>query len=232
MTMAVGLASREDLNIPDEIQLRDVIRKRDRKDHYAQIKRLFDVAFSACALLFLLPLSVVIAVVIFCDDPHGSPVFMQIRVGKDGRQFRFYKFRTMVVDAEARLQELRDQNEMEGHAFKIKNDPRITRVGKFLRETGLDELPQLVNVLKGDMSVVGPRPPLPEEVEEYTDYERLRLLVNPGLTCYWQTQHNRNELSFQHWVELDIRYILERNFWVDLKLICRTVYVMLRRDGR
>lgn len=216
----------------DEETLRAEIRKRDRERCYGFIKRVFDVVASACALVILMPLFLFIAVLIFLDDPRGNPFFSQQRVGRDGCVFQLYKFRTMVVEAETLFESVKDQNEASGHAFKMKDDPRITKIGKFLRQTSLDELPQLLNVLRGDMSFVGPRPPLPREVEEYTDYERLRLLVTPGLTCFWQTEKNRNDISFDRWVELDLKYILERNVLLDMKLILKTVLVMARRDGR
>lgn len=198
---------------------------------YLAAKRCFDVVMSLLALILLSPLFLVLAVIIFVDDPHGSPIFSQIRVGKDGRLFRFYKFRSMIVNAEDLLEKLQDQNEMEGPAFKIKDDPRITRVGKFIRRTSLDELPQLVNVLKGELSLVGPRPPLPREVEQYTPRQIKRLTVKPGLTCYWQTQPHRNSLSFDQWLALDLRYINERSALVDLKILFATVKVVLRGDG-
>ena len=198
---------------------------------YLAAKRCFDVVMSLLALILLSPLFLVLAVIIFVDDPHGSPIFSQIRVGKDGRLFRFYKFRSMIVNAEDLLEKLQDQNEMEGPAFKIKDDPRITRIGKFIRRTSLDELPQLVNVLKGELSLVGPRPPLPREVEQYTSEQMKRLTVKPGLTCYWQTQPHRNSLSFDQWLALDLRYINERSALVDLKILFATVKVVLRGDG-
>ena len=190
---------------------------------YLAAKRCFDVVMSFLALILLSPLFLVLAVIIFVDDPHGSPIFSQIRVGKDGRLFRFYKFRSMIVNAEDMLEQLQDQNEMEGPAFKIKDDPRITRIGKFIRKTSLDELPQLVNVLKGELSLVGPRPPLPREVEQYTPKQMKRLTVKPGLTCYWQTQPHRNSLSFDQWLALDLQYINERSALVDLKILFATV---------
>ena len=137
----------------------------------------------------------------------------------------------MCVDAEKRLEKLLPYNEMTGPAFKIQNDPRITRLGRFLRSTGLDELPQLVNILKGDMTIVGPRPPLFREVQEYTDYQRQRLAVTPGLTCQKQVSPNRNSLSFDAWVELDLRYIREQNWLLDWKLIFQTGRAVLRREG-
>ena len=161
----------------------------------------------------------------------GPIFFSQIRVGKNGRKFRFYKFRSMRANAEDMLKDLLKDNEMDGPVFKMANDPRITRVGSFIRKTSLDELAQLVNVLKGDMSIVGPRPPLPREVEQYDAYTFQRLYVTPGLSCYWQIQPHRNELSFEEWVDLDIKYIQERSFITDWKIIFRTVAVMLTRQG-
>lgn len=141
------------------------------------------------------------------------------------------KLRTMVPQAESMLDSLLDQNEMDGPVFKIKDDPRITRVGKFLRKTSIDELPQLWNILKGDMSIVGPRPAIPREVEQYTVYQRQRLYVTPGLTCYWQIQSHRNELSYDEWLELDLKYIRERSFWVDWKIIFKTFGAVLKLTG-
>lgn len=137
----------------------------------------------------------------------------------------------MYKNADQMLDLLMDENEMDGPVFKIKHDPRITRVGRFIRKTCIDELPQLFNILKGDMSIVGPRPALPREVEQYTDYERQRLYVTPGLTCYWQTMPDKNSISFSDWMELDLKYIQERSFLVDWKIIFRTVKVVLRKEG-
>jgi lipopolysaccharide/colanic/teichoic acid biosynthesis glycosyltransferase len=170
--------------------------------------------------------------VIVIDDPHGSPIFSQTRVGRNGKEFRFYKFRSMRNHAEDMLDELLQDNEMDGPAFKIKDDPRITRVGKFLRKSSIDELPQLWNVLKGDMSIVGPRPALPREVEQYDAYALQRLLIHPGLTCYWQIQPMRNSLSFERWVALDIKYIQERSFFTDLKIILRTFGAVFGMNGQ
>ena len=142
-----------------------------------------------------------------------------------------YKFRSMYIDAEDRLEELLELNEADGPAFKIKDDPRITRVGKFIRKTSIDELPQLVNVLKGDMSIVGPRPALPREVEVYNEFQEQRMFITPGLTCYWQIQPNRNDISFNEWVKLDLKYIRERSFWVDWKIIIMTVKAVVCRQG-
>ena len=198
---------------------------------YWLLRRGQDILLSLLALAVLAPALLLLALVIYIDDPHGSPIYSQIRCGKNGKAFRMYKFRTMCIDAGAKLAELLDQNEMDGPVFKIRDDPRITRIGRFLRRTGIDELPQLVNVLKGDMSIVGPRPALPGEVAEYNSYQRQRLSVTPGLTCYWQIQPHRNELSFDKWVELDVRYIRERSFWVDWKIIFMTIGAVVHGYG-
>lgn len=208
---------------------------RDRTLHARKLywlgRRSQDVLFSLLALIVLWPFLVLIALVIWIDSPGASPIFAQDRVGRNGKIFKFLKFRSMVPDAEAKLDELLAQNEMDGPVFKIKKDPRITRVGRFLRKTSIDELPQLINILRGDMSIVGPRPALPREVEQYGDYERQRLMVSPGLTCYWQIQPHRNDLSFEEWLELDLKYIRERSFLVDWKIIFSTVRAVIGMDG-
>lgn len=198
---------------------------------YRMGRRVQDVVLSLAALVVLAPFLGAVALAIWLDSPGASPLFVQQRVGQGGRPFRLWKFRSMVPDAEARLESLLDQNEMDGPAFKIKHDPRITRVGRWIRSTSIDELPQLVNILKGEMSFVGPRPALPREVEQYTRYERQRLYVTPGLTCYWQVQPRRNELSFARWMELDLKYIQEQSFWTDWKLILKTAAAVFRRYG-
>ena len=198
---------------------------------YLRYKRIQDVILSALALVVLSPLLILIALAIVVDDPRGGPIFTQSRCGMGGREFRLYKFRTMCADAEEQLEKLLPYNEMTGPAFKIREDPRITRFGRLLRSTSLDELPQLINILRGDMSIVGPRPPLPREVVKYTPYQRQRLNIQPGLTCFWQIQRGRNELDFDAWMELDLRYIRERNWLLDWKLIFLTVKTIFRRDG-
>ena len=198
---------------------------------YLVCKRAFDIVVSFCALVVLSPVFLIICLIIYLDDPHGSPLFSQMRIGKNGKAFRFYKFRSMVVNAEDLLVGLQNQNEMSGPAFKMKNDPRITKVGKFILKTSLDELPQLWNVLKGDMSFVGPRPPLPNEVEQYTEEQKRRLSVTPGLTCYWQVQPSRNDLDFDEWFELDMKYIRERSMKIDIKIIFQTILVVLHMEG-
>ena len=202
------------------------------KEAYWFFRRVQDIIFSLLALEVLLVPMLIVALIILIDSPGASPLFVQTRVGRDGKLFRFYKFRTMVPDAEKKLNELLKYNEMKGPAFKIKKDPRITRTGKLLRKSGIDELPQLLNVIKGDMSIVGPRPPLPREVEKYDDYARQRLYITPGLTCYWQIQPRRNELSFRDWVDLDIKYIQERSFLTDWKIILKTFIAVVTLQGR
>lgn len=201
------------------------------KPVYDFIKRVFDIFFSLLALIVLCPLFIIISVVIMIHDRNLKPFFIQNRCGRNGKQFKFYKFRTMCVDAESKLEQLQEKNEMDGPVFKITEDPRITKIGKVLRTTGIDELPQLWNILKGDMSFVGPRPPIPKEVEQYSDTDRLRLLVKPGLTCYWQVQPKRNSISFEKWMELDRKYIQQRSFWVDIKLILKTAVSVFKREG-
>ena len=187
----------------------EVNRKENLRDHrlYWIGRRTQDVILSSLALVVLSPVMLATAIAIVVDDPSAGPVFSQERIGRNGKPFKFYKFRSMCPNAEAKLDDLLDQNEMDGPVFKIKDDPRITRVGKFIRKTSLDELPQLWNILKGDMSIVGPRPALPREVEQYGDYEKQRLYVTPGLSCYWQIAPLRNDLSFEEWMDLDVKYV-------------------------
>ena len=198
---------------------------------YWCLRRIQDVVLSVLALLLLWPLMMIVAVAILADSPGASPIFSQTRIGRDGKEFKFYKFRSMKPGAEEELEALLLQNEMEGPVFKIKNDPRITRFGRFIRMTSIDELPQLWNVLRGEMSIVGPRPGLPREVDQYDDYARQRLLITPGLTCYWQIQPNRNELSFDEWVDLDVRYIHDRSFQTDWKIIFATFGAVFGMNG-
>lgn len=197
---------------------------------YWVLRRAQDIVFSLLALILLAPMALLISLAIVLDSPGDGAIFRQRRVGRDGKLFWLYK-RTMCPDAEEQLNELLSQNQMDGPVFKIEGDPRITRVGRFLRKTSLDELPQLLNVLRGDMSIVGPRPALPREVELYSDYQRQRLYVTPGLSCYWQIAPHRNEMSFDEWVALDLKYIQERSFWVDWKIIFLTVRAMLMKYG-
>lgn len=198
---------------------------------YKASKRVADILLSAVALVVLMPALLVVALLIVIDSPGASPIFSQMRVGLNGKQFRLYKFRTMCPNAEKQLDQLMSRNEMDGPVFKIKNDPRITRIGHILRKTSIDELPQLWNILCGDMSIVGPRPALPREVEQYDERARRRLAVLPGLTCYWQIQPKRNSLSFEEWLELDLKYIEERSHLVDWKIIFSTINVVLNMEG-
>ena len=198
---------------------------------YWILRRAQDVFFSVLALMVLWPFMLLVAIAIVIDSPGESPIFVQDRVGRKGKVFHFYKFRSMVPNAEAKLDELLDQNEMDGPVFKMKEDPRITRVGKLIRKTSIDELPQLFNIIKGDMSIVGPRPALPREVEQYDDYAWQRLYITPGLTCYWQIQPHRNDLSFDEWLELDLKYLRERSFITDWKIIFLTVKAVFCMQG-
>lgn len=198
---------------------------------YWILRRAQDIVFSVIALLVLWPFMLILALVIWLESPEQSPIFIQTRVGRDGKEFKFLKFRSMVPNAEAQLADLLDQNEMDGPVFKMKDDPRITKIGRFIRKTSLDELPQLVNILRGDMSIVGPRPALPREVAQYDDYARQRLYVQPGLTCFWQIQPHRNDLSFDEWLELDLKYVRERSFWTDWKIIFGTFKAVICAQG-
>ncbi|WP_027092726.1 sugar transferase [Cohnella thermotolerans] len=193
---------------------------------YNVAKRVIDVTGALFGLLLLSPVLATVAILIKLDDPKSPVLFSQTRIGKHGKPFRMYKFRSMVPDAEQKLAELLDRNEIKGAMFKIKEDPRVTRIGRFIRRTSIDELPQLINVLKGEMSLVGPRPPLPREVAEYTEYDKLRLTVNAGCTGLWQV-NGRNRLSFEQMVELDLEYIRHRSIWGDLKIIFRTFKLLL-----
>lgn len=198
---------------------------------YWAVRRAQDIFFSSLAIIVLSPLMAVVAVAIWLDDPHGSPIFKQIRCGKDGKPFTMYKFRSMYVGAEKKLDVLLSHNEMDGPAFKIKDDPRITKIGHHIRRSGIDELPQLFNILKGDMSIVGPRPALPREVEKYQEIWKQRMYITPGLTCYWQIAPHRNEISFDEWMALDLKYIEERSFITDWKIIFKTVNTVIFGQG-
>jgi exopolysaccharide biosynthesis polyprenyl glycosylphosphotransferase len=197
---------------------------------YHITKRIIDIIGSLLALTVLSPVYLITAIAIKIDDPNGSIIYSQSRVGKDGKQFRFYKFRSMCVNADAIRDQLLGQNEMDGPVFKIRNDPRVTRVGKVIRRTSIDELPQFWNVLKGDMSIVGPRPPLPKEVSEYDSYQMQRLIVKPGITCIWQIT-GRNDNSFTQWVELDLEYINKQNTNIDISILMKTIPAVFRMKG-
>lgn len=196
---------------------------------YETTKRIADIICSLLAIVVLSPLFLIIAAAIKIDS-KGPVFFMQNRCSKDGKVFKMFKFRSMVIDAEDKLKYLQEKNEMTGPVFKIHDDPRITKVGRFIRKTSIDELPQLFNILKGDMSIVGPRPPIDKEVEQYNSYQMQRLLVKPGLTCYWQVM-GRNNIDFDRWVELDLKYIKERSLLLDIKLIFKTFKVLFGDDN-
>ena len=194
-------------------------------------KNLSDLIFSGLMLLFLSPVLLLIALAIKIDSPGGPVFFKQERVGKRGRKFMIYKFRTMVPNAEQLKKELEAKNEMDGPVFKIANDPRITRLGHMLRRTGLDELPQLLNVFRGEMSMIGPRPPLPSEVEQYQTWQLRRLSVKPGITCTWQIIPNRNNVSFEKWMKLDLQYIDNWSINKDFLLLFKTIRTVFSRTG-
>ncbi|WP_058301353.1 sugar transferase [Gorillibacterium timonense] len=189
---------------------------------YQTIKRPLDAVGAIIGITIMIPLFTIIAILIKLEDPKGNIFFSQTRVGKNGREFQMYKFRSMVTDAEKQITKLSKHNEIEGHMFKMKNDPRVTCIGRVIRKMSLDELPQLWNVVKGDMSLVGPRPPLPCEVKNYTAYHRQRLQVTPGCTGLWQVS-GRNRLNFEQMVELDLRYIRRQSFKLDAIIMLKTV---------
>ena len=195
---------------------------------YLFFKRTFDIVTSILGMVILSPVILLCLLVKWLEDFH-NPVYVSKRVGKDGKVFKFYKIRSMCVGAEEMKRDLvrEGKNEADGPAFKIKDDPRITKVGRFLRKTSMDELLQFWNILIGSMSVVGPRPPIPGEVEEYNDYQTQRLLVKGGLLCYWQIQKNRNDIPFDEWVRLDLEYIDKQSFWLDMKIIFKGAFMVL-----
>ncbi len=193
-------------------------------------KRTIDILGSLCGLILLSPVFLIVAFLIRKEDPNGPVVFSQERIGKKGNRFTMYKFRSMCTDAEEKFHDLVEQNEIEGAMFKIKNDPRVTKIGKKIRKTSIDELPQLVNVLKGDMSLVGPRPPLEREVSQYTQRDLQRLNVKPGCTGLWQVR-GRNDVHFDEMVDFDLEYIENQSIWNDLKIMFQTVIVMFFSRG-
>ena len=231
----LGYLSREE-DLPHAVSYGERHRFRARSSErmrpsrgYYFAKRCMGIIGSLCALAVLAVPMLVIALLIFLQDFH-NPFFRQVRVTKDGRYFYMYKFRTMCVDAEQKLDALKQRNEADGPVFKMKDDPRVTKLGKFLRKMSLDELPQFLNVLGGSMSLVGPRPPIPREVEQYTPYQNHRLDVKGGLTCYWQCS-GRSNIMFDEWVELDLRYIREQSLKTDVKILWKTARAVLQGDG-
>nr|WP_318530080.1 sugar transferase [Lentilactobacillus hilgardii] len=197
----------------------------EKKILYHFFKRFFDELLSIIAIILLIPVFVVTAILIKIDDPNGPIIYSQIRIGKNGQLFKMYKFRSMVVNADKNLETLLKYNAIEGPMFKMKSDPRVTKIGKVIRKYSIDELPQLLNVIKGDMALVGPRPPLEREVKKYTKYDRQRLLVMPGCTGLWQVS-GRNGLNFDEMVSLDIMYINKSSFHYDLWILVRTIWIM------
>ncbi len=206
-----------------------VVSEYEKNLGYFIIKRIIDIIGALCGILLLSPVMVVVGIWIKLDS-KGSVFFEQNRVGQDGREFKMYKFRSMCTDAEYLLEKLQDKNEMSGPMFKIKEDPRVTKLGRFIRKTSIDELPQLFNILKGEMSLVGPRPSLPKEVAQFTSFQKQRLVAKPGLTCYWQVK-GRSNVSFEEWMEMDVKYVEERNTWIDIRLIFKTVKVLFGDEG-
>lgn len=200
------------------------------KPVYEVCKRIFDLVMSTFALIVLSPVFLGVAIAIKLED-GGDVFYSQTRLTKGGKPFKMFKFRSMCPNAHQMLDSLRDQNEMKGPAFKIRNDPRITKVGHFIRKTSIDELPQLVNIIMGDMSIIGPRPPLPEEVAQYTPYQLHRLDVKTGLACYHECQGRSDDKDFDKWVESDLRYIRERSMLTDIKVILWTIRVVLTGKG-
>ena len=201
-----------------------------KKPIYDFFKRFFDLLLSLIAFVPFCLVYLVVAIAIKIED--GGPVmYKSIRLTKNGREFRMYKFRSMCLNAEDMKKDLMDQNEMKGPAFKIKHDPRITKVGRILRKTSIDELPQLLNIIKGDMTIIGPRPPLPEEVAQYTPYQMHRLDVKTGLACYHECMGRSDAHDFDKWVESDLKYIRERSLWTDLKVIFLTIRVVITGEG-
>ena len=196
----------------------------DKNIGYFIIKRIIDIIGSLCGILIMSPVMIIVSSWIKLDS-KGPVFFAQNRIGKDGVSFKMYKFRSMCMDAECLLDKLMCDNEMSGPMFKIKQDPRVTNIGKFIRKTSIDELPQLFNILKGEMSIVGPRPSLPKEVAQFTAFQKQRLIAKPGLTCYWQVR-GRSNIGFEEWMKMDVEYLEDRSIWVDLGLILRTVGVL------
>ena len=196
---------------------------------YAVIKRIFDIVISAIALVLLLIPFLIIALIVKLSS-KGPVIYRSERIGLCGKPFQFPKFRSMYINSDQKLQQLLAENEKDGPIFKMKHDPRITPVGRFLRKYSLDELPQFISVLRGEMSIVGPRPPIRREVEQYDEVAARRLTVKPGITCYWQVM-GRSDLSFDEWMELDNRYINEMSFLVDVTIVFKTPLAVIRGKG-
>lgn len=207
-----------------EVVTKEVVTKEETRGFYNFTKRVIDFVGALCGLILLSPILLIVGLLIKFES-KGPMFFSQKRVGLNGNEFNMYKLRSMVVNAEELKKTLAKKNEMSGPMFKMKDDPRITKIGKFIRKTSIDELPQLINVLKGEMSLVGPRPSLPNEVKKFEPWMLKRLDVKPGLTCYWQVS-GRNNIDFEDWMLLDVRYVNERSLWLDIKLIFKTFFVL------
>ena len=203
----------------------DTVKMGQNRRIYFFSKRLLDVSLAIIGGVLLSPLFFVVGLLIKVES-KGPIIFSQDRVGQDGNIFKMYKFRSMVEDAEELKSKLIDKNEMDGPMFKMENDPRITKVGSVIRKMSIDELPQLINVIKGDMSLVGPRPSLPSEVLQFDEWMKKRLSVKPGLTCYWQVS-GRNNIDFINWMKMDVKYVEESNLLIDIKLIIKTMFLLL-----
>lgn len=235
----VSEATKEIHKVTDEFVSTGTLRRQNRYNMkmvyekkskgYKMTKRIIDIFLSGIALIILSPILLITIIVIKAED-HGPAFFTQSRAGKDMKTFKMYKFRSMYVNADEKLKELMKENEQTGHAFKMKNDPRITKVGKVIRRLSIDELPQLINIIKGDMSIVGPRPILPFQMEECDAYDRQRLTVQPGLTCYWQIGGRAN-IKWDQWVELDLDYIEDMSIWTDIKMIVKTIPAIFVGNG-
>jgi len=202
-----------------------LIKKLESQKVYLIRKRWMDTFLASFGLVFLSPLFFIVTILIKIEDRRAKVIFKQARVGQDGQIFYMYKFRSMVSNAEQLLEDLLIKNDTTGAMFKMKEDPRVTKVGKFIRKTSIDELPQLINVLKGEMTLVGPRPPLPREVEKYNEHHRQRLIVKPGCTGLWQVS-GRSNIGFEEMIKLDLEYIEKRNIIYDVKIIFKTIWVL------
>jgi lipopolysaccharide/colanic/teichoic acid biosynthesis glycosyltransferase len=207
----------------EEVLLKGQIEDASRRGYYF-LKRTMDIFCSLTGLIVLSPILLVVGIAIRFES-KGPVIFSQERIGKGGEKFKIYKFRSMVANAEELKEKLKSKNEMSGPMFKMKEDPRVTKIGKFIRKTSIDEFPQLLNVLKGEMSLVGPRPSLPKEVMNFEDWMLERLEAKPGLTCYWQVS-GRNDIDFEDWMKLDIKYVRERNILIDIMLVFKTFFVL------
>lgn len=222
-----GTSNPPDSDVEKRYNMREVYES--KSGAYKVTKRIMDCVLSLLALVALSPVFLITAICIKLED--GGPVFfVQPRAGKDGKPFKLIKFRSMCVGADAQLKDLLARNEQTGHAFKIKDDPRITKVGKVIRKCCIDELPQLINIIKGDMSIVGPRPILVWQMDECNEYEKQRLIVRPGLTCYWQIS-GRSNIKWEQWVEMDLDYIEDMSLWTDFKLIVKTIPAIFSLEG-